>query len=239
MASNRILAICKIVLIIYSVSPHCDHLAWGRESWSMCFSCICSFCTRWCLFVFSSSRCRGLTAAYDCGSPWMFMNILLNDGPLRENSITWRATFMTSLSLHISSWWRRTSTRLNMSEPFPTFQDSICQSRFRLFQLSICQSRVRLSKTQYVRAVSDFPRLNMSEPFPTFQDSICQSRFRLSKTQYVRAVSDTLKFFRNNNIMCRNRPQDEYFQIWHNKDNNLYTRGSWYNGLSEWTAVKA
>ena len=35
---------------------------------------------------------------------------------MRGNSITWRANFMTSLSLHVSSWWRHTFTTIKLSE---------------------------------------------------------------------------------------------------------------------------
>ena len=40
----------------------------------MCFSCICLFGFT-CKFLsfFSSSWCRGLAAAYDCGTPWTLL----------------------------------------------------------------------------------------------------------------------------------------------------------------------
>ena len=34
---------------------------------------VCLFCTRCFLSVFSSSWCRELTAACDCGTPWIFL----------------------------------------------------------------------------------------------------------------------------------------------------------------------
>ena len=32
---------------VFQSFQHCDHLAWGRESWPVCFSCVCLFCDCW------------------------------------------------------------------------------------------------------------------------------------------------------------------------------------------------
>ena len=49
---------------------HCDHLAWGRESWSICFSCICLFILHAVIFCpFSLPQ----AAACDCRTPWTFL----------------------------------------------------------------------------------------------------------------------------------------------------------------------
>ena len=50
----------------------CDYLAWGRESWSVCFSCIRLIIFH-ALIFFSSLWCLGLSAAYDCGTPGIFL----------------------------------------------------------------------------------------------------------------------------------------------------------------------
>ena len=64
---------CSLSSWFFCQSYHCDHLAWGRENLSICFSCICMFILHPLLFVFlSSSRCRGLAAACDCSTPWTF-----------------------------------------------------------------------------------------------------------------------------------------------------------------------
>ena len=36
-------ALLFVYAFLFSPTKHCDHLAWGRQSWSMCFSCICLF----------------------------------------------------------------------------------------------------------------------------------------------------------------------------------------------------
>ena len=57
-----------------------DHLAWGKERWSMCFSCLCLFILHaYTLFIFSSSWCQGWAAACDCGTPWSFLLIVLSN----------------------------------------------------------------------------------------------------------------------------------------------------------------
>ena len=40
--------------------------AWGRQSWSICFLCICLFI----LHAFASSWYQGLAAANHCGPSW-------------------------------------------------------------------------------------------------------------------------------------------------------------------------
>ena len=45
----------------------------GEESWSICFSIL--------LVFFSSSWCRGSTAACDCGTPGTF-NLTVTEAPL-------------------------------------------------------------------------------------------------------------------------------------------------------------
>ena len=45
---------------------------WG-ESWSWCFSCVCSICACLVLSVSSSSWCLGGAAVCDCGTPWTFL----------------------------------------------------------------------------------------------------------------------------------------------------------------------
>ena len=47
---------------------HCNHLAQGRESWSVCFSCICLFCG--CLFPFLLMSGIGWDL---CSIPWTFL----------------------------------------------------------------------------------------------------------------------------------------------------------------------
>ena len=64
-----------------------DHLALGRESWSMCFSCVCLFCARQFLSFFSSSWCQGLTAVCDCDTPWTVLLTFL---------IPWRTSLLTT-----------------------------------------------------------------------------------------------------------------------------------------------
>ena len=77
-------ALCCHALLfvsVFSPSPvkHSDHLAWGRESWSMCFLCIYLFIlhasvrTSPFLSFFSSSWCQGLTAGCDCGTPFYYL----------------------------------------------------------------------------------------------------------------------------------------------------------------------
>ena len=63
------------VLVFFTPLWHCDHLAWGRESWSICFLCTCLSCMRSCLFS-SFSLCQGLAAAYDCGTPWIVLTLI-------------------------------------------------------------------------------------------------------------------------------------------------------------------
>ena len=46
-----------------------------RESWSMCFSCICLFI----LHFFSFSWWRGLAADSDCGTPRLFWTFFIQD----------------------------------------------------------------------------------------------------------------------------------------------------------------
>ena len=41
---------CSLSSCFFSTIKDCDHLAWGRGSWSMCFSCIC-------LFILHASVC--------------------------------------------------------------------------------------------------------------------------------------------------------------------------------------
>ena len=73
-------------------SELCDHLAWGRESWTVCFSCISLFV----LYVlilsfFSSSWCRGLAAVCDCGTPWSFLLTFLryySEGCAEQTMVT-------------------------------------------------------------------------------------------------------------------------------------------------------
>ena len=50
----------------------------GRESWSMCFSCIGLFILYALISViFSSAWCQGLDVVCDCGTPWTFLlNVL-------------------------------------------------------------------------------------------------------------------------------------------------------------------
>ena len=58
----------QVYMFLVFVSFH--QLAWGRESKSICFSCICLFIWHAPLSVFISSNwCHELVAACDCGSP--------------------------------------------------------------------------------------------------------------------------------------------------------------------------
>ena len=45
----------------------------GWESWSWCFSCVCSISACLVLSVSSSSWCLGKAAVCDCGTPWTFL----------------------------------------------------------------------------------------------------------------------------------------------------------------------
>ena len=49
---------------------HCDHLAWGTESWCICFSCICLFMYALLPIAFSYSWYHGLAAVCECGTPF-------------------------------------------------------------------------------------------------------------------------------------------------------------------------
>ena len=63
---------CVILFLCFSSFWYCDYLAWGREGWSWCFSCVCSVCA--CLGLSVSSSSWGLGAAVcDCGTPWAFL----------------------------------------------------------------------------------------------------------------------------------------------------------------------
>ena len=46
------LAFC---LCVFQSFKHCDHLAWGRQRWSVCFTCVSLFCARWFVSLSSSS----------------------------------------------------------------------------------------------------------------------------------------------------------------------------------------
>ena len=57
------------VLVFRHSLHHCDQLAWGRRSWSECFSCICLFDLYVLVFVFLLVS----AAVCDCGTPWTFL----------------------------------------------------------------------------------------------------------------------------------------------------------------------
>ena len=61
--------------LIFSPASYCDYLAWGQESWFICFSCICMFILHALRFVsvFFSSWYRGV----GCGL-WLWMDVSFN-----------------------------------------------------------------------------------------------------------------------------------------------------------------
>ena len=62
-----------LVLMFVSPGSHFDYLAWGRESCSISFLCICMLILHALLVIFfSSSWCQELAANCDCGNPWNF-----------------------------------------------------------------------------------------------------------------------------------------------------------------------
>ena len=63
------LALCSRAF--FSPVQHCAHLAWGRDNWSICFSCLCLFILHVLISVFFSSSWRQwLVVACNCGTPW-------------------------------------------------------------------------------------------------------------------------------------------------------------------------
>ena len=65
-----LLFVCVFLLCFW----HFDHLALGRESWSLWLSCICVGCARVGLYrFFSFSWCQWLGASSACGSSWTFV----------------------------------------------------------------------------------------------------------------------------------------------------------------------
>ena len=62
------------VLVFLHSFLHCDHLAWGRGHWFVCFSCICLFVLYVLVFViFLFLLVSGLGWVCDCGTPWTFL----------------------------------------------------------------------------------------------------------------------------------------------------------------------
>ena len=90
----------------------------------MCFLCICLFCTRQCLFFFSSSWCQRLAVACHCGTPWTFLLtfcgflcclvIARHKWEMRLFSITFFISFLStrlySYGAHIYNYWAHTFT---------------------------------------------------------------------------------------------------------------------------------
>ena len=73
--TRRFMLSLTLLLRLMFSSPvyRCDHLAWGKESWSVCFSCIFSFFLHALLSVlFSSSWCQGFASTCDRGTSWNF-----------------------------------------------------------------------------------------------------------------------------------------------------------------------
>ena len=42
-----ILSLALRFALCFQSFQHCNHLTWGRENWSLCFSCVCLFCAWW------------------------------------------------------------------------------------------------------------------------------------------------------------------------------------------------
>ena len=86
---------------------HCAHLAWGRESWSLWFSCICLFIlhalisVRF-LFLFVS----GLDAAWYCGSLWTFILLTFLSAVIVSDTMV-IVLHSISLSKIVPSKWLR------------------------------------------------------------------------------------------------------------------------------------
>ena len=74
----------------------CYHLTWGRESWSMCFSCICFFILHaliavlFLFLVVSGIGCGNCSC--DCGPPWTFILTFLHQPWLLTNRLTQTAS---------------------------------------------------------------------------------------------------------------------------------------------------
>ena len=71
---------CVLSLCFWALlAQRSSHL--GKESWFVCFSCACLFCSwRFVFYFFSSSSwCQGLAATCDCGTLWTFLFIFYKE----------------------------------------------------------------------------------------------------------------------------------------------------------------
>ena len=142
---------CFLFSFLVGPVQHCDHLAWGKEVYdSRAF--VCLTCIRYFLSFLASSWCRGLAAAYDCGTAWAF--ILHYSSP--EPKAHRRAY---SIGSHSSSVRRRRRQHLRTTSPLkpwsrflPYFTYSIYKQgeRIILFVFSFvsfffffCPNRIR------------------------------------------------------------------------------------------------
>ena len=104
------------VLVFLHSCLHYDHLAWGRGSLFVCFSCVCLFVLYVLFFViFSSSWCRGLAAVCDCVTPVPFQcqvmlpprdisSRSLSMSRYRENPIRTRLNCPNNIHRHTLKW---------------------------------------------------------------------------------------------------------------------------------------
>ena len=67
-------SIALLFVLVFQSCKHFDHLAWGRGSWSMCFSCNSLFILL-ALFVilFLLLLVSGVDSGFRMGTPWTFL----------------------------------------------------------------------------------------------------------------------------------------------------------------------